>query len=168
MKLNRLERSLWLPSPLEEVFAFFADARNLERLTPPWLGFTILNPTPVAMEEGVRIDYRIRLHGIPVRWQSRIAVWDPPHRFVDRQTRGPYRAWIHEHRFLADGDRTLVLDRVDYRVPGGELVRRFLVEPDLRRIFAYRHRRLVDHFGSATGPPAPAGFAFREGITDAS
>lgn len=168
MKLTRFERSLWLHSPLDEVFAFFADARNLEQLTPPWLRFHILTPTPVRMEEGTRVDYRIRLHGFPIRWRSEIVVWEPPDRFVDRQLRGPYRTWIHEHSFEAHGDRTLVTDRVDYEVPGGELVRRFLVEPDLRRIFDYRHQRLVDRFGSAPADRRrPVPMAPREEVADA-
>jgi ligand-binding SRPBCC domain-containing protein len=126
----------------DEVFAFFADAHNLERLTPPFLRFEVLTPAPVDMPEGTLIDYRLRLHGLPIRWQSRIVVWDPPHRFVDRQLRGPYGSWVHTHSFQPMQEGTLVTDMVDYAVPGGSLVQRFFVGPDLEKIFDYRVRVL--------------------------
>ena len=128
--------------PLEAVFAFFADAGNLERLTPPWLHFEILTPSPVDMHEGTLIDYKLRLHGIPIRWQSRIVVWEPPYRFVDRQVHGPYRRWVHTHTFQSQAGGTLVTDMVDYAVPGGDLIQRYFVGPDLERIFDYRAREL--------------------------
>jgi ligand-binding SRPBCC domain-containing protein len=136
---------------IDEVFAFFADARNLEALTPAWLRFRILTPDPIRMGVGTRIDYRLRLHGLPLRWRSEITAWDPPRRFVDEQRRGPYRRWVHEHLFEPAGSRTRVRDRVVYAVPGGPLVARILVAPDLRRIFAYRAARLEERFGAA--PP---------------
>ncbi len=136
------EDELLLPLPRDEVFAFFADAGNLEAITPPWLRFRLTTPRPIAMREGARIDYRLRVRGIPLRWTSRIAVWDPPHRFVDVQERGPYRLWRHEHRFEQAPEGTRTIDRVEYRVPGGGLVDRWLVRPDVERIFAYRKRRL--------------------------
>jgi len=88
MKEFTLETELWLPRPLEEVFGFFAEARNLESLTPPWVGFEVLTPGPIAMACGTLIDYRIRVHGIPIRWRTEIAEWQPPHQFVDREPRG--------------------------------------------------------------------------------
>ncbi|MHC5023711.1 MAG: SRPBCC family protein [Planctomycetota bacterium] len=133
-----LRCSLRLTRPRDEVFAFFADAHNLERITPPRLRFEILTPDPIEMREGLLIDYRLRLRGIPMRWQSAITAWEPPYRFVDEQRRGPYRRWIHEHVFEDDGDGTIVRDEVRYGVPGGRLVHALLVAPDLRRIFAYR------------------------------
>lgn len=146
-----LEKTITLPAPLDQVFPFFARAANLERLTPPFLRFEILTPE-VEMQVGALIDYRIRLHGFPMRWRSRISVWEPPHRFVDEQVRGPYRTWIHEHRFLERGGETEVRDRVRYAVPGGSLVQRFFVEPDLRRIFEYRHQVLREIFSGETAP----------------
>jgi ligand-binding SRPBCC domain-containing protein len=92
------------------------------------------------------LDYRLRLHGIPLRWQSEIAVWEPPDRFVDRQTKGPYSVWVHEHTFTERDGGTLVGDRVEYAVPGGRLVQKFFVAPDLQRIFRYRHRVLEEIF----------------------
>ena len=142
MKTYRLTREQFVPLPLEEVFAFFADAHNLERLTPPWLNFEVLTPSPVDMRAGTLIDYRLQLHGIPVRWQSEITVWQPPHRFVDRQVSGPYRLWVHTHQLESLAEGTLVRDLVDYAVPGGALVQRFFVGPDLNRIFDYRARQL--------------------------
>lgn len=151
----RLDQEQVLRRPLDEVFGFFADARNLEALTPPWLRFRILSEGDLEMREGALIDYRIRLHGIPIRWRTEIAAWEPPHRFVDQQLRGPYTLWHHEHRFEAiDAHTTRVLDRVDYAHWGGPLVERFFVRPDLERIFAYRAEQLAAHFGEVDGAAA--------------
>ncbi len=138
----------WLPRPVEEIFAFFGDAQNLQTLTPPWLNFSILTPGPIAMRPGAIIDYRLRLRGIPIRWRTEITAWDPPHRFVDEQRRGPYRLWIHEHRFTARDGGTEASDFVRYAVPGGRLVNRFFVRPDIERIFAFRRRKLLELFGT--------------------
>ena len=138
-----------LVRPRDEVFPFFADARNLEYLTPPWLRFTMLTPSPVEMRPGTRIDYSLRLRGVPIRWQSEITVWEPPYRFVDEQRRGPYRLWIHEHRFEDAGGGTLAHDAVRYAVPGGWLVDRLLVRRDIERIFEYRRAVLQTLFGGA-------------------
>lgn len=132
--------------PLEEVFAFFSDARNLEILTPDFLRFQILTPTPIRLAPGTIIDYRLRIRGIPIRWRSEITVWEPPLRFVDEQRRGPYRTWIHEHRFRPAGEGTLVEDRVRYSHFGGRLVNRLFVAPDIRRIFEFRRRKLIEVF----------------------
>jgi ligand-binding SRPBCC domain-containing protein len=130
------------------VFGFFADPRNLDRLTPPWLHFEMRTREPVAMGAGTLLDYRLRLHGIPVRWQSRIIVWEPPYRFTDEQTKGPYALWRHEHRFDERGGGTLVKDDVEYAVPGGRFVQKLLVAPDLERIFKYRHEALEKSFSA--------------------
>ena len=118
----RLQAEIWVPQPREEVFDFFADAFNLEAITPPWLNFSVKTPAPIAMETGTLIDYRLRLHGIPITWRTLISVWEPPFRFVDQQLRGPYRLWHHEHTFEELDGGTLVRDTVDYAVPGGPLV----------------------------------------------
>jgi ligand-binding SRPBCC domain-containing protein len=147
-----LTTSVWLPAEIDRVFEFFSRADNLERLTPPFLNFRIVTPPPVAMRRGTLIDYRIALHGLPLRWRSEITLWDPPHRFVDEQRRGPYRRWRHTHAFEARGEGTLVADRVEYALWGGALVNRLLVAPDLRRIFRYRHTALRELFGGAEAP----------------
>lgn len=136
-----------VPRPLDEVFTFFADAMNLERLTPPWLRFEILTPQPILMRAGTLIDYRLRLRGIPVKWRTEITAWDPPVRFVDEQLQGPYRLWVHEHTFVDAPDGTLVSDRVRYQVPGGRLVNRLLVQRELHAIFSYRQARLREMLG---------------------
>jgi len=129
--------------PLPDVFAFFADCRNLEALTPPELRFRILTPDAHEVREGLRIDYQLRIWGIPFQWQSLISAWEPGRRFVDEQTRGPYRRWHHEHRFEAAGDGTIVTDQVDYSVPGGAIAH-LVVRPQLMRIFRYRAERLAE------------------------
>lgn len=146
MKIYEFRDELWLPHPRDEIFAFFANAANLEALTPPWVGFAFVTPTPVAMRTGALIDYRLRIHGIPIRWRTEITHWAPPFRFVDRQLRGPYRLWEHEHRFEERDGGTVASDRVRYAVLGGALVNRVLVAPDIARIFAYRRERLQERF----------------------
>ena len=148
MKVFELKTSLWLPSPRDRVFEFFADAGNLETLTPPWLNFQILTPRPIAMHPGALIDYRIRLRGIPIRWRTEIAEWQPPARFVDRQLRGPYRQWIHEHRFEEKNGGTECFDVVCYAVLGGALVNRFFVRRDVEKIFEFRRRKMLELFGA--------------------
>ena len=139
-----LKTELWLPRGIGEVFELFADAYRLEDLTPSWLHFRVLTPKPVPMFAGAKIDYRLRLHGIPLRWQSEISEWEPPFRFIDRQLRGPYRLWHHLHTFEERDGGTLVKDAVDYAVLGGAVVHWLAVKRDLERIFAYRHQKLIE------------------------
>jgi ligand-binding SRPBCC domain-containing protein len=138
----QIETELWLPRAREQIFGFFSDPGNLERITPPWLAFEILTPKSVKMAQGTVLNYRLRLRGIPLRWQSVITLWEPPFRFVDEQTNGPYSLWIHEHSFMEHAGGTVVADKVLYAVPGGRIVNRLLVAPDLRRIFRYRQEIL--------------------------
>jgi ligand-binding SRPBCC domain-containing protein len=139
---GELSASQWIARPIAEVFDFFADAHNLEALTPASLRFGVVTPRPIDMGSGTTIDYRLRLHGIPIRWRSEIETWQPPYRFVDVQLRGPYRFWRHEHAFREDEGGTTVFDHVRYRAPGGGLVNRVLVARDLKKIFRYRQARL--------------------------
>ncbi len=139
-----LHRSTFVARPLGEVFAFYSDPANLERLTPPWLRFRIVTPAPIAMRAGLQIDYRIALRGLPLRWRSEITAWEPPHRFVDEQRRGPYRVWVHEHLFHEREGGTEIVDRVRYAARGGRLVERLFVDRDLARIFDYRQRRIAE------------------------
>ena len=140
------ESELWLARPRDEVFAFFSNAANLETLTPPWLHFHVLNPAAV-IHQGVRIDYRLRLHGVPLQWQSEISRWDPPSSFVDEQRKGPYRRWVHTHTFTAERGGTRVGDAVDFEVPFGWLVGG-LVMREVTKIFAFRQQALLQQFGS--------------------
>jgi len=152
-----LHAELWLPRPRHEVFRFFADARNLETLTPAWLNFEVLTSAPIEMRPGTLIDYKLRVHGIPLRWRSEISAWEPPFRFIDEQRRGPYRRWIHEHIFEEREGGTLCRDRVRYVVFGGWLVERLFVRRDVERIFAFRRERLLEIFGGeAAGTIRPA------------
>lgn len=145
---TRLEAHIRVGKPIGNVFAFFADPGNLEAITPPWLRFRIRTPPPIEMRAGTLIDYRLRLHCIPMRWRTEISVWEPPFRFVDRQLRGPYDLWEHTHTFTECAGGTLVSDSVRYRVPGGRLVETLFVERDLRRIFQYRRDRLGELLGA--------------------
>lgn len=144
MRVHELRREMALPRSRGEVFAFFSDPANLDAITPPWLRFRTVTESPIEMRSGVLIDYKMNIHGFPIRWQSRITVWEPPVRFVDEQVRGPYRLWIHEHSFRESHGVTVVTDYVRYALPIDWIVRRFLVEPDLERIFAYRANKLRD------------------------
>jgi ligand-binding SRPBCC domain-containing protein len=147
--MGRLRRATVVPASIGETFAFFSEATNLQRLTPSWLDFTILTPSPISMREGLEIDYRIRLYGFPIPWRSRIDVWEPGVRFVDRQVIGPYRWWRHEHRFEAVAGGTRVVDEVTY-VPRARWVSGALVRRDVERIFDFRERALVEIFSSSS------------------
>ena len=140
-----LRREQWIDRPIDEVFAFFADAHNLERITPPWLGFKILSMSTNSISEGTVIRYRLRMHGIPLHWQSEIREWNPPQFFVDEQAKGPYKRWRHTHSFEAHGRRTKMTDEVQYQLPFGvlgRLVHAVKVRGDVYRIFNYRSHQI--------------------------
>jgi ligand-binding SRPBCC domain-containing protein len=148
MAIHVLTREQLLPRPPREVFPFFADAHNLEAITPSWLGFRVATRAPIEMAPGTLIEYRLKLHGVPIRWRTTIAVWDPPHRFVDVKLEGPYRLWHHTHDFEpADGGRsTLMRDTVRYALPFGPLgalAHRLLVARDLAAIFDFRREAVL-------------------------
>jgi ligand-binding SRPBCC domain-containing protein len=154
MSVHLLDREQLIARPRQEVFAFFADAHNLEALTPPWLHFGVRTPRPIAMEAGTLIAYRMRLHGVPVRWLTRIEEWQPGEHFVDRQLRGPYRLWHHTHTFEDAAAGTLMRDRVRYALPLGPLgkaAHAALVRRDLARIFDFRRDAVA---GLLSDPPA--------------
>lgn len=135
--------------PRSELFPFFADAGNLEQITPPELAFSILTPQPIAMKQGALIDYSIKLYGVPLRWRTEISVWEPEVRFVDTQIHGPYRLWEHEHYFEEiAGNRTRMVDTVRYDMFGGALVNTCFIQPNLRKIFTFRRKRLAELFTS--------------------
>jgi len=148
----RLTTELRLPVEREEVFRFFADAFQLERITPPWLNFSVLTPRPLEMKVGTLIDYKLWLHGVPIRWKTRISCWEPPFQFLDEQLRGPYRQWVHLHTFTKENGMTVCRDQVDYNCLGGPLVHWLFVERDLRKIFEYRHQVMLQIF---TGQESP-------------
>jgi ligand-binding SRPBCC domain-containing protein len=154
-----LETEMFVAAPLAQVFAFFSDARNLERITPPWLSFRVVTPPPLDMRPGLHIEYRLRVHGFPLRWQSEIAAWEPPHRFVDVQRVGPYRRWRHEHAFREVDGGTWARDRVEYAAPGGWLAHRLFVDRDVRRIFEYRRGALEREFRKPAPAPVSRGSA---------
>jgi ligand-binding SRPBCC domain-containing protein len=141
LRVHLLERSQRVPLSVEDAFAFYGNADNLQQITPPWLRFRILDPRPRALSAGARLQYSLVLHRFPIRWITEIDIWEPPHRFVDFQVRGPYRIWEHTHVFEPVERGTRLIDRVRYAIPYGPLgmlAHVAFVRRDLRRIFDYR------------------------------
>jgi ligand-binding SRPBCC domain-containing protein len=173
MRVYRLTRSQWVARPLQRIFPFFAQPENLVLITPPSLGFRLLTPEPVNMEQGRHIDYTLRVLGLPIRWRTLISHYDPPHCFVDEQLAGPYSFWHHTHRFSEQRGGTLLEDEVRYALPAllpwpvTGIVHVLYVRPMLERIFHYRaqvYARLFGGSGSAAEPVATAGMVRGEGV----
>ena len=146
MRVREFKTELWLPRPPEQVFPFFADAGNLDAITPPWLHFHIVTPRPIEMRAGALIDYKLRVRGLPLCWRTLIKEWQPPYRFVDEQVRGPYRQWIHTHTFEPRAAGTLARDVVQYAVPFDFIAHTLFVRRDIEKIFAYRQETLRKRF----------------------
>lgn len=139
-----------MPRPLDEVFDFFSKAENLQELTPPWLHFKILSVDPSPVRKGTLIKYALRWRVFPIRWTTEIIEWDPPHRFVDVELKGPYKLWRHEHRFFAEAGGTRITDEVQYQLPFGPLgliAHQLKVKKDVETIFAYRTEAVNRRFG---------------------
>jgi len=154
MTSHVLEREQLVPRPRREVFAFFADALNLEAITPDSLRFRIETPLPIELAAGARIDYRLSLHGVPIRWRTLIERFEPEREFVDVQLSGPYRRWRHTHTFEDAPGGTLMRDRVEYELPFGplgELVHALWVRREVEGIFDHRRRVIAARLGAA--PP---------------
>ena len=144
------QQEMEVEAPIEKVFDFFSRAENLEKLTPGFLHFRILTPLPIEMKSGTLIDYRIKLHHIPILWRTRIDKWEPPHRFTDTQLKGPYTLWNHEHQFIKTGSGTIIKDHVSYIPRGGwllsPLINLLFVKKELEKIFAYRQNQILGIF----------------------
>lgn len=171
MRIHVLEREQALPGSPGEVFPFFADAHRLEAITPPLLRFRVITPDPIELGVGTTIQYRLRLRGVGVNWLTSIQAWDPPHRFVDVQLRGPYALWHHTHTFeevdagptpgshvTARGTRgegaTRMRDVVRYALPlgpAGELAHRLFVRREVEGIFSFRHDELARRVAASGG-----------------
>lgn len=150
MRTSELKKQQFVPRPLHEVFPFFERPENLAAITPPWLGFRILTPSPIQMKEGTVIEYSVKVMGFRTRWKSRIGMYDPPHMFEDEQLEGPYRFWHHTHRFLEVDGGTLVTDEVRYTMPFGimgRIVHSLIVRKQVQRIFNYRAQAIERMFG---------------------
>jgi ligand-binding SRPBCC domain-containing protein len=146
LNVHLLERAQCVPLDVDETFRFYSEVDNLERITPPWLRFRILDPRPDQLVAGAHLQYSLVLHFFPIRWTTEIGEWQPPHRFTDFQVHGPYKLWEHTHMFEpASGGGTLMTDRIRYAIgygPLGSLAHVAFVRRDLRRIFDYRHDRI--------------------------
>jgi ligand-binding SRPBCC domain-containing protein len=141
----------FVPRPLPDVFEFFSNAKNLQRLTPEWMHFRILSVDPEPVRQGTLISYSLRWRIFPIHWTTEIIAWEPPHRFVDIQLKGPYKLWRHEHRFVAEGNGTRILDEVQYSLPFGPLGRiahALKVKKDVETIFVYRKDAVAKIFGN--------------------
>jgi ligand-binding SRPBCC domain-containing protein len=150
--MHQLVRETIINQPLHIVFDFFSKAENLNLLTPPDMNFKIITPLPIQIHQGKLIDYRIKVNGIPFKWQTEITVWQPPHKFVDTQKRGPYHTWIHQHYFEARGDNaTFMRDTVDFQSPGWflePLIHHLFIEKKVKVIFDYREIKWKELFGN--------------------
>jgi ligand-binding SRPBCC domain-containing protein len=135
------------PAPIQRVFGFFEDPRNLGRITPPWLNFKIVDPDKVRMRAGAEIDYVIRWQGLPMKWKTVIRRYDPPFSFVDEQERGPYTLWHHEHTFAETAEGVVIRDQVDYKLPLGvlgEIAHAVMVKRQLLEIFRFRQKAIAE------------------------
>ncbi len=160
MVVHTLDTQFFVPRTRDELFPFFCDAFNLERITPPELKFRVLRPRPIELREGARIEYRLRLWGVPFGWRTLISLWEPPVRFVDEQTSGPFGRWVHRHEFVPTGQGTIIRDHVDYALPLSPLsgFAHPLMRRQLTRIFRYRHQILHAMFCAEPFAPVPIDF----------
>jgi len=141
MATYRLEEETLIDAPLDRVFDFFSRAENLEKVTPSSLQFKILTKLPIEMKVGTLIDYRLKIRGVPVKWRTEITAWEPQSRFIDSQLKGPYKKWVHEHRFKAEGNKTRMWDTVEYALPFGPLgtiAHWLFVKKEVSQIFGFR------------------------------
>jgi len=143
------ESKLVIDKPIYEVFEFFCKAENLQKLTPPTLNFKILTELPIEMKKGSRIDNRIKLYGVPVKWKTEITKWDPPFEFEDTQLKGPYKLWKHRHIFKDLGDKTEMTDIVEYNPKGfpfNTILDKLIVKKEIEKIFNYRTEKINQYF----------------------
>jgi ligand-binding SRPBCC domain-containing protein len=151
-KYWRLTMDQWLNKPREELFEFFGDAYNLEKITPDLLSFKVITPAPIEMKPGTLIDYKLKVRGVPIKWRTLIATWEPCEKFTDEQLKGPYKRWHHTHRFEEENGGTRCYDIVEYAPPGGPLaplINKLVVQRDVVNIFAHRAKVLDEMFGGA-------------------
>ncbi|MEJ2543514.1 MAG: SRPBCC family protein [Calditrichaceae bacterium] len=147
--MHTLQTEVVLNDSNESVFSFFSNIENLERITPDWLNFTILRQTPIDIKKGSLFYFQIRIFKVPLKWKTEITCWEPPYRFIDEQLKGPYKKWIHEHRFIDEGNQTRMIDIVNYQVPGwffSSLIHKLFVRNAVKKIFRYRKETIKQIF----------------------
>ncbi len=147
--MHSLTKITVIDRPLAEVFEFFSNAENLNKITPSDLQFRILTPSPIIIKKGTLIDYRIKINGISFKWRTEISEWEFNKRFVDRQLKGPYKVWIHEHSFEERDGKTYMKDYVQFLSPGWflePLINKLFVEKKVKAIFEHREKVLKEFF----------------------
>ena len=149
MKYFQINKTQFIEKPIDVVFSFFSKPENLEKITPQYLHFEILNDSPIHMKEGLVINYKMKIRKIPVKWSSVIKSYNPPFSFIDEQIKGPYAFWYHEHKFIKEKGGTRVDDCIKYKIPFGffgRLVNKLWVANDLEEIFNFRKNTINDIF----------------------
>lgn len=152
MKTYTFQSKTELNAGIDDVFEFFSNAKNLQKLTPPWLNFKMITPPTGAVQSGTTIGYKLKVHALPIHWLTLIEHWEPPRRFIDVQLKGPYKIWKHEHRFESLGDKTIMYDTVEYALPFGilgQLAHSLLVKKDVQSIFDYRTEAISKIFANS-------------------
>ncbi|MCW3083386.1 MAG: hypothetical protein JWP12_752 [Bacteroidetes bacterium] len=147
--MHTLIKETIINRPIAEVFDFFSKAENLDKITPPDMQLRIISPQPIIIQKGTLIDYKIKVSGIPFKWQTLISEWNPPYRFIDKQLKGPYNTWIHEHTFEERNGKTYMKDYVQFRSPGfflEPLINKLFVEKKIKAIFEFREKILKELF----------------------
>ena len=147
--MQTLKTEVILNAPIDTVFSFFSNIENLEKITPNWLNFSLLAQPPMTIKKGSLFHFQIRLFKIPLKWKTEITCWEPPFRFSDEQIKGPYKKWIHEHRFIEEGNQTRMIDTVHYKVPGwflSPLILKLFVKSAVIEIFRYRTEKIKQIF----------------------
>ncbi len=150
MIIHRFESEQKLPISKEEAWGFFSSPRNLEEMTPDWMGFRIVSLPSDQIFEGEIIEYEVRLFpGFWKRWISEIRGLREGVSFVDDQISGPFRYWHHLHEIREDGGGVVVKDVVHYSVGFwilGELIRKVAIGGMIARMFEHRRKLLTQKF----------------------
>jgi ligand-binding SRPBCC domain-containing protein len=149
--MYQLKRTQFIPTDLQTCWDFFSSPKNLQTITPAYMGFDVLTYVPEEMYEGLMIAYKIKpIFRIPMNWVTEIKYVHDLSFFVDEQRYGPYKMWHHEHHFKAVEGGVEMTDIVSYELPLGFIGRffhPFIVKKKLEDIFDYRFQKVAELFG---------------------